>query len=371
MYENTMRKINPSRLKLARTRRKMTIKLLADATGLTTKIISTYEKEDCEYTPKTETLNLISSVLQYPVDFFTDDTELDLIDPSTVSFRSLKSMRAADEYAAIGAGEIGLIIDKYFTNKFPKRPQPNLPDFRGGTPETAASYVREFWDLGNLSISNMVHLLEKNGVRVFSLAENTATVDAFSFWKDHIPYIFLNTQKSGERSRFDAAHELGHLVMHKHGSPQGRDVESEADLFAAHFLMPANSILPFKGRLLSLDDIIKLKKNWLVSAMALIVHMKNLNVISDWHYRNILIEASKRGLRSSEIEGIKHEKSGLIPFMLNALQKNDGVDLRILAKELFIPLEEATNLFFMIGLIEGNSQKRRNPNEKKASLRLV
>jgi Zn-dependent peptidase ImmA (M78 family)/DNA-binding XRE family transcriptional regulator len=366
-----MRKINPARLKLARARRKMTIKLLAEATGLTTKIISSYEKEECEYTPKIETLNIISSVLQYPVEFLTNEAEIERIDASTVSFRALKNMRAADEYAAIGAGEIGLLIDKYLTNKFPKRPRPSLPDFRAGTPEAAASYVREYWDLGALSINNIIHLLEKNGVRVFSLAENTSSVDAFSFWKDDIPYVFLNTQKSGERSRFDAAHELGHLIMHRHGSPQGKDVESEADSFAAHFLMPENSILPFKGRLLSLGDIIKLKKNWIVSAMALIVHMKNLGIISDWHYRMILIEASKRGLRSSEIDGIKHEKSGLIPVMLNELKTNHGTDLRALAKELLIPLEELTNLFFMIGVIEGNSKHPHNSTERKASLRLV
>jgi Zn-dependent peptidase ImmA (M78 family)/DNA-binding XRE family transcriptional regulator len=369
--KSIMRKINPSRLKLARTRRKMTLKLLAEATGLTTKIISTYEKEECEYTPKFETLNLISSVLQYPVDFLIDETEIEHIDASTVSFRSLKSMRAADEHAAIAAGEIGLLVDRYLTSKFPKRPKPNLPEFRASTPEAAAGYIREYWDLGSLSINNMIHLLEKNGVRVFSLAENTCSVDAFSFWKDDIPFIFLNTQKSGERSRFDAAHELGHLIMHKHGSPQGKDVESEADSFAAHLLMPENTILAFKGRLLSLEDIIKLKKNWVVSAMALIIQMKNLGVISDWHYRTILIEASKRGLRSTEIEGIKHEKSGLLPVMLNELQSNHGIDIRALAKELSIPLEELTNLFFMIGVIDGGGRKSTSLTQKKANLRLV
>lgn len=50
----------------------------------------------------------------------------------------------------------------------------------------------------------MIHLLEKHGVKVFFLSENTADIDAFSFWKDNIPYIFLNTKKTGERSRFDA-----------------------------------------------------------------------------------------------------------------------------------------------------------------------
>jgi Zn-dependent peptidase ImmA (M78 family) len=57
------------------------------------------------------------------------------------------------------------------------------------------------------------------GVSIFSMAEDTAEVDAFSLWRDTTPFVFLNTLKSAERSRFDAAQELGHLVMHRHGGP--------------------------------------------------------------------------------------------------------------------------------------------------------
>ena len=55
----------------------------------------------------------------------------------------------------------------------------------------------------------MLHVLEAKGVRVFSLAENTRNVDAFSSWREERPFVFLNMQKTAERSRFDAAHELG------------------------------------------------------------------------------------------------------------------------------------------------------------------
>ena len=50
--------------------------------------------------------------------------------------------------------------------------------------------------------------------------------------------VFLNTYKSTEHSRFDASHELGHLVLHKHGPPQGREAEKQANTFASAFLMP-------------------------------------------------------------------------------------------------------------------------------------
>ena len=42
----------------------------------------------------------------------------------------------------------------------------------------------------------MIKLLESKGVRVFSLAENTKNVDAFSCWRNGTPYVFLNTFRS-------------------------------------------------------------------------------------------------------------------------------------------------------------------------------
>ncbi|WP_261371520.1 ImmA/IrrE family metallo-endopeptidase [Yersinia frederiksenii] len=64
----------------------------------------------------------------------------------------------------------------------------------------------------------MVHLIEPKGVKVFSLAENCVEVDAFSFWTNGKLFVLLNTMKTPERSRFDAAHELRHLVLHQRSS---------------------------------------------------------------------------------------------------------------------------------------------------------
>jgi Zn-dependent peptidase ImmA (M78 family) len=52
-------------------------------------------------------------------------------------------------------------------------------------------------------------------------------VNAYALWKDEKPFVFLNTFKSTESSRFDAAHELGHLVLHQDGSVTGREAEDQ------------------------------------------------------------------------------------------------------------------------------------------------
>ena len=54
----------------------------------------------------------------------------------------------------------------------------------------------------------------------------------------------MSTAKGGERGRFDAAHELGHLVLHGEYQELNRPAaEQEANRLAAAFLMPRSSVL--------------------------------------------------------------------------------------------------------------------------------
>lgn len=355
--------LNPGRLKIARLRRKMTYTSLASATGLSSKSVAEYEKADGLFPPSEPTIKLLAETLGYPVSFLCGD-DAEFVDPSSVSFRSLKSMKAADQHAAEAAGSLGVIVNSFFESAF-NLPECNLPNLRGYEPEAAAEAVREKWGLGVKSISNMIHMLEANGVRVFSLSENTLDVDAFSFWKNDTPYVFLNTQKSAERSRFDAAHELGHLVLHRHGSPQGKAAEEEADNFASALLMPRRTILATKMPFPTLDGVISIKGNWLVSAVALIVRMKNVGTLTEWQYRTLMIEATKRGLRKEEINGIPRERSLIIDKLLHAL-KTDQVDLNRLSGMLSMPIEELANLLFKVAVITGggSSSSGTRPNLK-------
>lgn len=157
--------------------------------------------------------------LDFPRGFFFAE-DVDELPAEAASFRSLSSMTARERDAALAAGAIAYLFNDWVAERF-NLPSPDVPELRGdATPEAAAQVVRSNWGLGEQPISSMVKLLESKGVRVFSLCEDTKNVDAFSCWRGERPFIFLNTFKSTERSRFDAAHDLGHLVMHKHGAPQ-------------------------------------------------------------------------------------------------------------------------------------------------------
>lgn len=333
---------NSSRLTLARQRRSLTKKELAESIGLSRRMVSKYESGDGE--PSPATIQLLIRELGFPASFFEAET----IEPPPVdgvSFRSLSSMRASQRDAVRSQATIAQGIADWIDVRF-RLPEPNIPDIRyDESPEAAAESVRAEWGLGQRSIRNLVHLLEAHGARVFSLAESSREVDAFSFWRDGTPFIFLNTTKSGERGRTDAAHELGHLVMHRHGPPRGRDAEREANIFASAFLMPRSSVIASKPRSINLSTLDSLKSKWGVSAVALNYRLHALGLTSDWHYRSLCIELSKRGYRTTEPNGIEREASQLLQKVFHDLRL-DGVTLDDVAGELHISPEELRGLVF-------------------------
>jgi Zn-dependent peptidase ImmA (M78 family)/transcriptional regulator with XRE-family HTH domain len=355
------------RLALARRRRGFTKKRLADIAGVTTRAITAFEIG--EYPPADETLQRIADALGFPLSFFSGET-LEEIYESGVSFRSMKRMTAYQKNSALAAGTLALEISRWVNHRF-KLPLSSIPDLRGETPISAARIVRHEWGLGTYSIKNMLHLLESKGVRVFSLFENAREVDAFSMWKDGTPFIFSNRIKSSAHRRFDLAHELAHLTLHKHGAPNGPVAEQEADEFAANFLMPAETVKAVATGAETVNDLIRLKKNWRVSVGALARRLRDTGMVSDWHYRMLCIRISERGFRTSEPEDYPPEQSQVWEKILTSL-RDSGMGAAQISSDLSIPPEEVEKLIW--GLVTIGVTTPSGPifrSSKRPNLKLV
>lgn len=356
---------NPSRLTLARKRRGMTMTKLASKIGVELRSISAYEKG--EYRPEDDKLEKLARALGFPRMFFCGP-DLDEPTPDIASFRALKRMTAGQRDTALGSGALALLFNSWVEKRF-TMPVSALPDLgRELDPEAAAEQLRRAWGLGELPIKNVVHLLESKGVRVFSLAIDAAEVDAFSMWRQATPFVFLNTTKSAEHGRFDAAHELGHLVMHRHGAPQGQNAEREANAFASALLMPRATVLAVAPRFTTMDRLIELKKIWNVSVAALAYRLHALNLMSDWQYRSVAIELSRRGYRTEEPEPAPRETSQVFAKVSAALRE-DGISKDAIATELSIPVREIEQLVFgllVTGLTSDASIAREDPGRRRA-----
>ncbi len=341
----------PARLTIARKRRGLTLTRLAERVGITAQSLSNAEcgRQD----PSEATLKSISEALNFPLSFFLEPEPIEIV-AGQVSFRARSKTSARARDAVLSAATLAVELHTWIDHRF-ELPRTDIPTVEQRmTPEVAAAHVRARWGINQLAgISNVVHLLEAHGVAVYSLPPEYSDVDAFSYWIDGQPFVLLNTLKNAERGRFDGAHELGHLVMH--ARPGCDDVDSriqekEANAFASAFLMPAESVKSAIRTSPTTDEIIRYKKRWRVSALALTYRLHELGIISDWGYRRAIIELGKMGFRSDEPGGIPREQSHILQKVLSSL-RSSGTSLRKLSAELHVYPSELNEIMFGLAVV--------------------
>ena len=188
-------------------------------------------------------------------------------------------------------------IDKYL-RQFISFPKVNLPtiDYHFTYEQLDIQQIEEFaitvrncCGLGNTPIVNLTNVFQKNGIMISVMNLNNKKIDAFSVWKDTIPYIFLSSEKySDVRLRFTLAHELGHLLLHANYINEeeiqskviSEKIEKEADLFAVALLLPA---ITFSKDIYStsIDHFINLKKKWKASIGSMIYRCQDLDLLTE------------------------------------------------------------------------------------------
>lgn len=357
---------NMGRFDLARQRRGLTKRELAHRLEVTDRTVSNwYNNQQVDE----KILEKAAEILDFPINFFYG-REVEKIQVESVSFRALTKMTARKRDMAISQTILAEMISDWIDQNF-DLPLPNVPDlhelrsdFSTATidsldetdendvryyleysyPEACADTVRKAWGLGEQPIPNLIALLESKGIRVFSLTDEAQDVDACCRWTSGRPFIFLNTSRTAERCRFDLAHELGHLVMHKHGIIEGIHVEQEANAFASAFLMPRRSLLADPLRIPSLKSILSKKVIWQVSAAALTYRYNKLGIITDWNATSIYKQLAQRG-RNNEPNPLAHESSLLLDKVFQALAR-ENFDFSKMTNDLCLNLIEINNLTF-------------------------
>lgn len=257
--------------------------------------------------PSSATIAKISLALGVAPQFFSSGMPIQVDQPH---FRSLRATPQIDQDRAKAYGEFIAEVTRLFETvvDFPPVMLPSnltvYPDESGYTPEQAARKTREFFQIPPGPIQHVIRFIERAGVVVVFSQSDTAAIDAYSMHSAGRPLVILNPAKDDYyRQRFDAAHELGHLIMHVDAEPGGKIAEQQAHRFAAEFLMPANDIKPFLPKTTSHNGWSKLadlKEYWGVSLAALLYRARQLGNMNDVTYRNAMIRLSQNGWRRAE-----------------------------------------------------------------------
>src|SRR5258708_18034002 len=339
-----------NRIKLARRKAGFSLRDLSAEMNekVTAQAIGKYERG--EDVPSSGVLTALAKALGVSLSYLLDTQGIEL---SSVEFRTKANTTGRDR--AKVETEVLEWIERYLqielildldSSKW-QCPLPCPVKLQGvNDAETLAKDVREEWKLGLDPIPNMTELLEEKGLKVLTVplpqrvSGFTCLVGRGKGQSD-LPVIVVNDQFSLERRRLTLASELAHRLIDTNCLSE-KDEEKAATLFAGAFLMPREHLLREVGKqrnALGYKEILDLKRVYRVSGMALLMRLRQLDVISE----STLIYAFQtiaRGWRNQEPDELeKPAKRG----QRERAQRFERLSYRALAEGL-ISLNKAAEL---------------------------
>ena len=294
----------PERLTLARRFRGLTQQALADELHVSASAISQFEAGAA--TPAPQTIERLTMLLKVSPSFL--GRPLGVRPQSKPFFRALSRTPAlerdrASSYAVL-LSEVGEMLDEYVEMPSVRVEQMVNADLATSDDEVeaVAMEARSRWGVPAGPIADVVNLAEAGGVLVAAVGDFDSGMDAFSMRTSRRPVVVLCTGKGiAARRRFDMAHELGHLVLHRDREADQRRQEEQAHRFASALLMPAHEVGPFLPRrandLAALEDT---AKTWGVSMQAALYRAKDLKILSQDDYTRAMRRLSAAGWRTRE-----------------------------------------------------------------------
>lgn len=301
----------PERLIEARAARRIpSQKALAALISVTPGSVSKWESGT--HAPDAEALSVLADKLQVRREFFlrpvfTSDRPLFYRTLSSTLVRDLNYQESQMRWLKEVASVIGHYVDF---------PDLDIPDVLSGSSykqlrdddiERIALDLRKHWNLGEGPCTDVVALLERIGCIVGSIEMGTAKLDGLCSWSrdESRPHILLSTDKmSFPRRQMDAAHELGHAILHSAVSDSElkkdlKHIETQAFRFASAFLMPSTTY-PYQVRTPSIASLLMLKERWRVSVKAQIMRLSQLDIIPDDHKVSLYKLHSAKGWNKGE-----------------------------------------------------------------------
>ncbi|NDR53958.1 ImmA/IrrE family metallo-endopeptidase [Actinomyces sp. 565] len=314
--------IHPTRVTIARERGGLSRLDLATAVGVSTRTLANWEDSGA---PDTRA-DALSTATAQPVAFFQTNPAAAVTD-DLIFFRTRRRTSAALLHRATALGALGMEMFNEMSRRL-GLPVLALPELDPSlSPQAAAEAVRRQWALGDFPLPNLVQLVESHGIRVLGIPAAEQDVDAFSFWgQDARPYVFLARRKTPERSRFDLAHELGHLLMHsstKTDAATDRELEREANVFAATLLLPPDSVRAMMPSAPPLDAVVALARHFGTSAVAAAHSVHDVGRASDWGHRQLMAELTRRGFETGEPgSSLPYERSRIHDALVKHLRQS-------------------------------------------------
>lgn len=331
------------KLRLARIFNGFTLAELGEKVSISRQYVQKLEV-DHSTNPSDDLIEALSEVLNVFPPFFNTPVRKEVRE-ERCHFRKRKTTPLHMKNKALACGTIFNSLISFF------EAQLELPTYdiqeqnvsSRGDIERAAEKFRLHWQLHlDRPIHNVVRVIEKAGGVVTSFKDISDKIDAFSYIHNRPVVVRVPLKGSTSRTRFDLAHELGHIVLHQGADDDTDDkLEEQANQFASSFLLPRVSFLREfpKSVRISWERLIQFKKRWGVSLQAIIYRAYELGLLSATQYRSAHVYISRKGWRKNEPaeDCIDIEPSEIVPKCFNLLE-NQGINPSDIATALNLQL---------------------------------
>ena len=151
--------------------------------------------------------------------------------------------------------------------------------------EAVAARIRECWELGRGPIVNILGLLEDKGIKIYE-TRGIEGFEGLSGRCGEVVFIAVSMEVPGDRIRFTAAHELGHLLC---DFEDAESPEGECHAFGAAFLLPRTAlekVFTPARRKVTLGDLGELKETYGLSLQAIMHRAHDLGLVTDRQLRS-------------------------------------------------------------------------------------
>ncbi len=294
-----------NRIKRARKSLGLTLRNLGDQLFLSHAAIKKYE--DNQVLPSSEMLVKLAKALNVRVEYFFRPEQFTL---QSIQYRkhhdiSPKHLKQI-EIKVLDKVEQRLNLENIFPsppcNPFklinPQHKIQNLNDV-----ELLADQVRRDWNLGEEPISELIDLLEKQGLKIFEIDNKQyPNFDGLTAKVNDLYVIVIDNQWPGDRQRFTLLHELGHILLAGY-LPQHLDEEQCCHRFAGAFLLPKSAVVSKLGSHrtnLELMELSLLKQEYGSSMLSILHRIKDAGIITDSLYNAMRNEFNAHGWTQHE-----------------------------------------------------------------------
>lgn len=203
-------------------------------------------------------------------------------------------------------------------------------------------------------------LLEKNNINVLALQlDNEKIFGLSAYSEDKGAFIIINDSPNipEERKIFSVIHELGHLIFHRedydrepgeltYSKTRNNINEKIVDKFAGYFLIPRNKLRGYKrlfrGFISNFNSVFEVKKEFGVSAKALLMALKEEGYIEQKTFGALFNKLKNSGFDHKEPQPIEPiEKNKKLKSILRRLYLEDKVTTNKVAELLSLNDKEA------------------------------